>query len=183
MNARRAGSSFGQLGMTMVARQGAGRGTCLLVLVLLAGGANGSPIDHVPDDGSDLRWLAVAESLALLIGAEGLPLVARRVERFLSQLRGHEGESNQPLLGLIWPRTLSRQTRLGLMWQKMPPTSPQSRLLHRSSPRRLLGLSGSNSTRLCTARTPPTRRTAPTRLRLQQRHRPRRRPHRSRSAG
>jgi len=64
---------------TLATYQGAGRGTCLLVLVLLAGGANGSPIDPVPDDGSsDLRWLAVAESLALLIGAEGLPLVARR---------------------------------------------------------------------------------------------------------
>ena len=115
VNARRAGSSLGQLGMTMVARQGAGRGTCLLVLVLLAGGANGSPIDPVPDDGSDLRWLAVAESLALLIGAEGVPLVARRVEHFLSQLRGHEGvlPSATPGFDMAWCGRRCRRPRLG----------------------------------------------------------------------
>jgi len=65
VNARCAGSSLGRFGMAMLAtRHGAGRGTCLLVIVLLAGGANGSPIDPVPDDGSsDLRWLAAAQSL------------------------------------------------------------------------------------------------------------------------
>ena len=174
VKARRAGSSLGQLGMTMVARQSAGRGTCLLVLVLLAGGANGSPIDPVPDDGSsDLRWLAVAESLALLIGAEGLPLVARRVQRFLSQLRGHEGVLPSATAGCDMAAHFVPSDTAGLdvaegVADLASVAAPAAQIA--SSASRVEWLEQhSPSYRPYPARTPPTRRTSPTHLRLQQR--------------